>query len=95
MSRRDWPLPPRDRDRDRDREQRRQAARLAEVFPYWVVLWGPWSRRFWAFPCFGVPRGTIAHSPDPGELASRMRAVERFALDDRGWPGGGGRADAR
>lgn len=78
-----------------DREQRQQAVRLAEVFPRWVVMWGAWTRQFWAFPCFGVPRGTIAHSPDPSELAGRMRAVERSARDGYGWPADGRPGDAR
>ncbi len=91
MSRRAWEALP----RDRDRERREQVARLAEVFPRWFVMWGPWSQQFWAFPCFDVPRGTIARSPDPSELAGRMRAVERFAMDGCGWPGGGRPGDAR
>jgi hypothetical protein len=64
-----------------DHEQRRQAARIGEVFPDWLVIWGAYSREFWAYPRFGVPRGTIAHSADQSDLAAQMRSVQAAALE--------------
>jgi hypothetical protein len=40
----------------------------------WLVLWGPWSRRWWAFPRFPGGDG-IVHDSDPGELARQMRTA--------------------
>ncbi|GLU48912.1 hypothetical protein [Nocardiopsis ansamitocini] len=62
-------------DPDRDRiatyiEWQKQGA--------WVVLWGPYTRRFWAFACWPLPEGGEAVSAlDPTELYSEMRRVER------------------
>lgn len=67
------PLPP---WHERDREQRQVAERLAEAFPYWLVLWGAWTRQYWGFPRFRARRGTIVHSAGPGDLAAQMRQVE-------------------
>lgn len=61
---------------ERDREQRRIEARLGEDFPRWLVLWGAWSRQFWAYPRFRAPRGTILHSQGPADLAAQMRQVQ-------------------
>jgi hypothetical protein len=61
---------------ERDRDQRRLAARIGEAFPHWLVMWGAYSRQFWAFPRFRAPRGTIAHAADPGDLAAHMREVQ-------------------
>jgi hypothetical protein len=55
---------------------RRTAVLIERDFPHWLVMWGPHSREFWAYPLFNGPRGTIAHSPDPNELASEMRAMQ-------------------
>jgi hypothetical protein len=86
-SRQEPPPPPwlsdRERRQNRDREQRRLAARLAEVFPRWCVMWGTYSRQFWGYPKFRVPRGTIAHAISPDDLAGMMRAIERSARDGR------------
>jgi len=55
---------------------RRTAVLIERDFPQWLVMWGPYSRQFWAYPLFNAPRGTIAHSPDPNELASDMRTIQ-------------------
>jgi len=54
-------------------------ARIESVFSAWLILWGPYSRRFWAFPAFRVPPGTIVSARDPNELAGQMKAVQRAA----------------
>lgn len=67
------PLPPRS---ERDLDERRRAARIGAAFPHWLILWGAWSRRYWAFPRFRAPRGTILHAASPGDLAAQMRQVQ-------------------
>ena len=55
----------------------RMAARLTSVFLAWLVLWGSYSREFWAFPCFSAPAGTIFHSPNANCLAGMMHRLQR------------------
>nr|WP_231640763.1 hypothetical protein [Nocardiopsis sp. NRRL B-16309] len=45
----------------------------------WVVLWGVYTRRFWAYACWPViPRGGVVISAeDPHLLYTHMRQVER------------------
>lgn len=38
----------------------------------WLVLWGPWSRQWWAFPCFPGGAG-IVHAGESDELVREMR----------------------
>lgn len=62
-----------------DPDQRELAARIGRDFPRWLVLWGAYSRRFWAYPRFRVPRGTIAEAASPDDLAAQMRSIQRAA----------------
>ena len=39
-----------------DPQQRRTAARLQHASPDWLILYGPWSRHYYAFPTF-APTG--------------------------------------
>jgi hypothetical protein len=55
-----------------DPAQRRAAVRLTERYPDWLVIWGTWSREFWAFPTFGVLPGTLVHSPTATGLLALM-----------------------
>ena len=64
-----------------DAAEREQAARIERDFPHWLVMWGAYSRRFWAYPRFNVPRGAIAHAASPDDLAGMMRAIQRSAED--------------
>ena len=59
-----------------DPDEHDTAVRIGEANPQWHVMWGSWSRRFWAYPHFAAPRGTLVSSPDPGELIARMRSAE-------------------
>ena len=65
-----------------DESRRADAGQVMEVFPSWLVLWGAYTRRFWAFPCFGAPRGTIVSSPHPGELAARMKKLQQRLAEE-------------
>jgi hypothetical protein len=67
--------------RTHDDDQREMARRIEQVFPHWVVLWGVWSREFWGYPRFRVPRGTIAHAASPDDVVGMMRAIQRSAAD--------------
>jgi hypothetical protein len=60
--------------------QRETAARVEKACPGWLVMWGPYYREYWAYPCFNVPQGTILHSGDPGELVREMRSVQMSAM---------------
>jgi hypothetical protein len=61
---------------DRDKRARAMAGRIGRDFPQWLVIWGTYSRVYWAYPTFPVPRGTLVHSSDPGELARQMREIQ-------------------
>jgi hypothetical protein len=50
--------------------------------PLWLVMYGAGSRRYWAFPAFNVPSGTILESADLDELVTQMRETELRYL----WP---------
>jgi hypothetical protein len=65
-----------------DPDLREQAARIERAFPRWFVIWGTHSRQFWAFPCFRVPRGTIAHAARPDDLAGMMREIQHAAMSE-------------
>jgi len=56
---------------------RATADRLMAVFPHWLVIWGPYSREFWAFPCFDVSAGTVLHAADANDLAGMMHRSQR------------------
>jgi hypothetical protein len=71
-----------------DRDQRAAAARLQQAHPAWLVLYGPWTRRYYAFPRFAVPPGTIAAAATAGELASLMQVTELEARPGLHFPGG-------
>lgn len=59
-----------------DEGRRGTAARIGHDFPQWLVMWGMYSRQYWAYPLFDAPRGTIVHSADPDETARKMRAIQ-------------------
>lgn len=59
--------------------------RLSQAFPRWLIMWGAYSRQFWAYPRFDAPRGTIAHAADPGGLVAKMRAIELAASNRPRW----------
>ncbi len=63
-----------------DRHERALAARIARERPGWVVLWGVFSRRYWAFPTDpAIPCGTILSAPYPRELLAAIGQAELAA----------------
>ncbi len=59
-----------------DDQKRRVAAEIELSHPNWVVLWGCYTRLFWAFPHFLAPQGTIVSAPGPDRLLADMHSVE-------------------
>jgi hypothetical protein len=79
-----------------DDEQWQVASEIEQSHPSWLVMWGCYSRMFWAFPLFTVPPGTIVSAPGPDRLLADMEDVENeqsgpwepvYAEGIRGWPG--------
>lgn len=59
-----------------DPAKREAAARLARDHPAWLVMWGPHSRRYFAYPTFNAPPGTVLTATSSGGLRARMRQAE-------------------
>ena len=59
-----------------DDQERRVAAEIEQSHPHWAVMWGCHSRRFWAFPYFQAPQGTIVSAPDRDRLLADMHSIE-------------------
>jgi hypothetical protein len=55
------------------------AARIERRYPGWLVLWSLYYREFYAYPRFTVPKGTVLHYPDPGQLVAEMFSVQKAA----------------
>lgn len=62
-------------DGEYGRQQRRIADELERAHPSWMVLFGGYSRGFWAFALFG-PGGAYFGHRDPRELERRMIEAE-------------------
>ncbi|WP_067968881.1 hypothetical protein [Nocardiopsis trehalosi] len=62
-----------------DEERRRVAAHIEwQKQDMWLVLWGCYTRRYWAFARWPVPAGgAVVSAPDPDTLYAEMRRVER------------------
>jgi hypothetical protein len=69
-----WATP--DEHDDRCREL---AARIESEHPGWLVIWGPYSREFWAFAYLHVPSGTLIHASDPETLLTGILETETQA----------------
>lgn len=62
-------------DGEYGRQQRRIADELERAHPSWMVLFGGYSRGFWAFALFGLGGAYFGHR-DPRELERRMIEAE-------------------
>jgi hypothetical protein len=56
--------------------QRAEAAEIERDHPDWLVMWGCYSRMFWAFPRFPVPRGEMASAPTGAEVLNQMLELQ-------------------
>jgi hypothetical protein len=61
---------------DLDKPARTTAHRIGLDFRQWLVMWGTYSREYWAYPTFPAPAGTVVHSRDPNDLAQQMRVIQ-------------------
>lgn len=59
-----------------DPGHRLEATRVQCGHPAWLVLYGAYSRMFWAFPTFAAEAGTIVTAATPGDLVVLMRQTE-------------------
>jgi hypothetical protein len=60
---------------------RTDAERINRSRPQWLVLWGCYSRLYWAFPLFEMQPHMIVHAAYPDALTARMdEAEQRFRV---------------
>ncbi len=62
-----------------DEDRRRVAAHIEwQKQGAWTVLWGGYTRRYWAFARWPLPPGgAVVSAPDPDALYAEMRHAER------------------
>jgi hypothetical protein len=53
------------------------AEQIHHVRPQWLVIWGSFSRRFWAFPLFEMHPRLLVCAWYPDALIARMDDAER------------------
>jgi hypothetical protein len=59
------------------------AEQINQDHPQWLVLWGTYSRRFWAYPLFDMQPRMLVHATYPDALIARMDETEhRYRI----WP---------
>jgi hypothetical protein len=71
-----------ERHDDDDARQGDVADQMQRAHPGWMVVFGSYSRMFWAFPP-SAPRGGYFAAADPGDLERRIRAAETGYLRTR------------
>jgi hypothetical protein len=60
---------------------RATAERINRDHPEWLVMYGSYSRVYWAYPLFEMRRRLIVHAAYPDALIARMNEVEqRFRI---------------
>lgn len=59
-----------------DERQRAQAAQLDALEPGWSVVYGPWSRLFFAFAAWPASRAVVVDARTPEALWQAMREAE-------------------
>jgi hypothetical protein len=70
-------------ERDRhDRQQRHTAVLVQRAHPSWLIMYGPWSRRFWAYATLPAPpgQGLVLSAADPHDLTAQIRDAEQAAV---------------
>ena len=72
---------------DTDESNYGTARQIENGHPHWMVVWGLYSRQYWAFPLLPVPPGTIVHAADPVMLVTAIEEVELTAAQSvqPGW----------
>jgi hypothetical protein len=62
-----------------DELERRAATQTERDHPQWLIIWGYYSRLYWAYPRFHTAPGTIITAPDTAELTTRIQYAELAA----------------
>jgi hypothetical protein len=60
-----------------DNACRAAAEHLHQIRPQWLVIWGCYSRRFWAFPLFDTRHRIIVNDTSPQAVLTQMDQAER------------------
>jgi hypothetical protein len=68
-----------------DTNRRGQAEDLDGEEKAWLVVYGPWSRLFWAFAAWPAPRPLVVDARTAEGLRQEMREAESLVLAG-GWP---------
>ncbi|MEV5411018.1 hypothetical protein AB0K60_19510 [Thermopolyspora sp. NPDC052614] len=68
-----------------DRHRRDEADALNDREHAWTVLYGPWSRAFWAFAAWPVPHPLVVDAHTVEGLQEEMRAAETSLALAEGW----------
>lgn len=53
------------------------AERINQARPQWLVLWGCYTRRYWAYPLFAIRHRVLVYAGYPDALVARMDEAER------------------
>ena len=59
-----------------DDQQRQIAGEIEQSRPSWLVMWGCYSRLFWAFPRCNAPKGTILSASNRDRLLADLDSVQ-------------------
>jgi hypothetical protein len=65
-------VPPNDND-----ACRATAEQINQAHPQWLVLYGTYSKLYWAYPLFEMRRRLLVHAAYPDALIARMHQVEQ------------------
>ena len=65
------------RDDPDDQQQRYAAGQIQQQHPHWLVMYGPHSRKIWAYPAFNVPAGTYFGEDNPSGRAHGIALESR------------------
>jgi hypothetical protein len=68
-----------------DQRLRNAAGLIQRQHPHWLVMYGPYSRKIWAYPRFDVPPGTLLAGDDPSGLDAQMSEIEMTCLRRMPW----------
>jgi hypothetical protein len=60
-----------------DNACREVAERISQDRPQWLVMWGSYSRLYWAFPLFEMRPRILICAGYPDALVARMDEAER------------------
>ena len=60
-----------------DDDCRATAETINQNHTQWLVIWGCYSRLYWAYPLFEMRRRVIVHAGYPDALIARMDEAER------------------